>query len=138
MPQRPIYRDHKKNYKWVCVNEALKAGFFPDSLECANGRPIYKRVDPFDKDNYRPVSILLLWVYYHFYLKFKKEWYTSKRQIILDLFSMKFGVDLLDPKFSTVQSKFVGYILTTLSWLFQMDCFLPCFNNFKRLQLHCC
>ena len=34
------------------------------------------------------------WVYYHFYQKFMKEWYTSKRQIILNLFSMKFFVDL--------------------------------------------
>ena len=29
-------------------------------MECANVRPIYKRVDPFDKKNYRPVSILAL------------------------------------------------------------------------------
>ena len=29
-------------------------------MECANVRPIYKRVDPFDKKNYRPVSILPL------------------------------------------------------------------------------
>ena len=44
----------------VCVNEALKSGSFPDSLKCANARPIYKKVDPFDKKNYRPVSILPL------------------------------------------------------------------------------
>ena len=42
----------------VCVNEALKTGSFPDSLKCANVRPIYKKVDPFDKNQ---------WVYYHFY-----------------------------------------------------------------------
>ena len=35
-------------------------GSFPDSLECANVRPIYKKVDPFDKKNYRLVSILPL------------------------------------------------------------------------------
>ena len=34
------------------------------------------------------------WVYYSFYQKFMKEWYTSKRQIILNLFSRKFCVDL--------------------------------------------
>ena len=44
----------------VCVNEALKTGSFPDSLKCANVRPIYKKEDPFDKKNYRPVSILPL------------------------------------------------------------------------------
>ena len=42
----------------VCVNEALKTGSFPDSLKCANVRPIYKKVDPFDKKNYRPVIML--------------------------------------------------------------------------------
>ena len=35
-------------------------GSFPDSLKCANARPIYKKVDPFDKKNYRLVSILPL------------------------------------------------------------------------------
>ena len=34
------------------------------------------------------------WVNYHFYQKFMKEWYTNKSQIILNLFSMKFCVDL--------------------------------------------
>ena len=33
----------------VCVNEALRMGSFPDSLKCANVRPIYKKEDPFDK-----------------------------------------------------------------------------------------
>ena len=31
----------------VCVNEALKTGFFPDSLKCGNVRPIYKKVNLF-------------------------------------------------------------------------------------------
>ena len=44
----------------VCVNEALTTGSFPDSLKCANVRPIYKKVNPFDKNNYRPVSTLPL------------------------------------------------------------------------------
>ena len=34
----------------VYVNEALKPGFFPDSLKWANVRPIYQKVDPFDKN----------------------------------------------------------------------------------------
>ena len=41
----------------VCVNETLKTGSFPDSLKCANVRPIYKKDNLFDKTNYRPVSI---------------------------------------------------------------------------------
>ena len=44
----------------MCVNKGLKNGSFPDSLKCANVRPIYKKEDPFDKKNYRPVSILPL------------------------------------------------------------------------------
>ena len=44
----------------VCVNEALKTGSFPDSLKCANVRPIYKKVNSFDKKGYRPVSVLPL------------------------------------------------------------------------------
>ena len=44
----------------VYVNEALKTGSFPNSLKCANVRPVYKKVDYFDKSNYRPVSILPL------------------------------------------------------------------------------
>ena len=35
-------------------------GSFPDNLKCANVRLIYKKVDPFDKKNYRPVSRLPL------------------------------------------------------------------------------
>ena len=41
-------------------NETLKTGSFSDSLKCANVRPIYKKEDPFDKENYRPMSILPL------------------------------------------------------------------------------
>ena len=44
----------------LCVNKALKMGSFHDSLKCANVRPIYNKEDPFDKKNYRPVSILPL------------------------------------------------------------------------------
>ena len=44
----------------ICVNEALKTGYIPDSLLCTNVRTIYKKEDPFDKNNYRPVSILPL------------------------------------------------------------------------------
>ena len=44
----------------VCANETLTTGYFADSLKCANVRPIYKKVDPFDKKNYRPVSTLPL------------------------------------------------------------------------------
>ena len=48
----------------VCINEALKTRSFPDSLKCANVRPIYEKVDLFDKNQGE---------YYHFYQKFMKE-----------------------------------------------------------------
>ena len=35
----------------------LKRDLSPDSLKCANVRPIYKKEGPFDKKNDRPVSI---------------------------------------------------------------------------------
>ena len=33
----------------VSENEPLKTGSFPDSLKCGNVRPIYKKMDSFDK-----------------------------------------------------------------------------------------
>ena len=44
----------------VCVKEPLKTGPFHESRKCVNVRPIRKKVNPFDKNNYRPVSILPL------------------------------------------------------------------------------
>ena len=40
------------------VNQTLISGKFPDSLKLAQVTPIYKKEDPFQKKNYRPVSIL--------------------------------------------------------------------------------
>ena len=37
-----------------CINESIENGTFPD----ANITPVYKSNNPFDKANYRPVSIL--------------------------------------------------------------------------------
>ena len=44
-----------------CINQFLKTtGEFPGSLKLGNLTPTYKKGDPLDKSNYRPVSILLL------------------------------------------------------------------------------
>ena len=48
----------------ICAREALKTGSSPDSLKCANGRPIYKKWVFLIK------SIIDQGVYYHFYRKF--------------------------------------------------------------------
>ena len=43
-----------------CINKSTETGCFLDSLKKANITPIFKRNDPLDKSNYRPVSILPL------------------------------------------------------------------------------
>ena len=44
--------------KWI--NDSLKTGALPDLLKLAEIAPIHKKEDPFDKDNYRSISILPL------------------------------------------------------------------------------
>ena len=54
----------KSNFKFEelteCVHYTLKNGTFPYSLKNANITPVYKKDDPTDKVNYRPVSVLPL------------------------------------------------------------------------------
>ena len=40
------------------INEALKTGYFPDSLKFAKVKPLYKNGDSKNVSNYRPISIL--------------------------------------------------------------------------------
>ena len=40
------------------ISQSLKNGIFPDELKLAEVIPLFKKVDPFDKINYRPVSLL--------------------------------------------------------------------------------
>ena len=47
-------------YLTSCVNGAILSCKFPDSLKLSNIVPAYKKKDPTDKCNYRPVSILHL------------------------------------------------------------------------------
>ena len=43
------------------INHSVEeTGIFPSSLKLANITPIFKKNDPLDKSNYRPVSILPL------------------------------------------------------------------------------
>ena len=43
-----------------CINKSFTSGEFPGCLKQANVSPIFKKDDPLDKENYRPVSILPL------------------------------------------------------------------------------
>ena len=47
-------------FKETAFNQAIETYDFRDSLKTANIAPVFKRNDPLDKLNYRPVSILPL------------------------------------------------------------------------------
>ena len=40
------------------LNDSLETGMFPDSLKLADITPVFKKKDPLNKTNYRPVSVL--------------------------------------------------------------------------------
>ena len=43
-----------------CVNKAFEENKFPDTLKLSNIVPVFKKLDPTDKTNFRPVSLLPL------------------------------------------------------------------------------
>ena len=43
-----------------CINEAIRNNKFPDSLKLSDITPVFKTLDPSDKVNYTPVSVLPL------------------------------------------------------------------------------
>ena len=43
-----------------CINKSFETGTFADCLKKANVTPIFKKDDPFDKENFLPLSILPL------------------------------------------------------------------------------
>ena len=43
-----------------CINESLTSNKFPDTLKLSDITPVFKKLDPSDKANYRLVSILPL------------------------------------------------------------------------------
>ena len=40
------------------INECLITGNFPDNFKLADITPVFKKKDPLNKENYRPVSVL--------------------------------------------------------------------------------
>ena len=43
-----------------CINESLTDNKFPDTVKHSDITPVFKKLDPSDKANYRPVNILPL------------------------------------------------------------------------------
>ena len=43
-----------------CISKAIRNKKFPDSLKLSDKTPVYKKLDPSDKTNYRSVSVLPL------------------------------------------------------------------------------
>ena len=43
-----------------CINSSISTGTFPDELKIADIVPVFKKEDPNDKTNYRPISLLPL------------------------------------------------------------------------------
>ena len=45
-----------------CINDALSRGIFPDNLKVANITPVNKKDEATDKENYRLVNVLPLFL----------------------------------------------------------------------------
>ena len=60
IPTKIVKLANKKNCKDLanCINECIKQSKFPNELNMADITPIFKKEDPLDKINYRPISIL--------------------------------------------------------------------------------
>ena len=43
-----------------CINSSISTGTFPDELKMADIVPVFKKQDPSDKANYRPIILLPL------------------------------------------------------------------------------
>jgi hypothetical protein len=52
-----MYRNYKKPLAHIC-NASLEFGSFPDRFKIAKVKPIHKKRDKRDMQNYRPISLL--------------------------------------------------------------------------------
>ena len=54
------YSEFTFSYMTECINEVLRNSKYPESLKLSDIVPVYKKKDPTDKSNSRPISILPL------------------------------------------------------------------------------
>ena len=51
-------RDYISELLAFLGNDSLASGNFPEKLKLARITPVFKKASRFDKDNYRPISVL--------------------------------------------------------------------------------
>ena len=54
-----LLKDNCSGYLTDCINTAINNCVFPENLKWAEILPIFKKGDIYNKENYRPISILL-------------------------------------------------------------------------------
>ena len=54
------YSEFTFSYLTECINEVFRNSKYPESLKLSDIVPVYKKKDPIDKSNFRPISILPL------------------------------------------------------------------------------
>ena len=113
-----------------CINKSIETGCFPDSLKEPNITPIFRKDDPLDKSNYRPVSFvpLISKVFERLIYDQLSEYTESFLNHILCAF--REATSTQHPPFKLLQSwrkklengRFVGTILMDLSKAY--DCYI--------------
>ena len=63
-----------------CINDALSRGIFPDSLKFGSITPAHKKNEATDKECYRPVSVLPLFL--KIFEKSRKQGIREIREIV--------------------------------------------------------
>ena len=58
IPASILKQEINLKYLTNTTNHSLKESSFPDELKQSEIIPVYKRLDPLDIENYRPVSLL--------------------------------------------------------------------------------
>ena len=88
-----------------CIHELFMSGKFQDSLEEANKVPVYKSKYPFNKSNYKPLSILPFLFKIYERLIFKRLPNHAKSTLSQILYSFRKGHSTHPAQICTVAAK---------------------------------